>query len=376
MKTYLFKHLLIIGMLSILNKVHAQLMINLQLPPTGLTLKSQLWNFSLINPNSSLLRTKVEVVLQDASNNQRVLSGIGSLISVESAAQQIKYSDVSPVVYTVHNSAYGIDASPEGFLPVGTFIVCYNVIQYEAHNNSNIAQECETISIEPISPPILVLPADSERLEISRPIFTWAPPMPFSLFNNLNYDWILVEVQPLQTAAVAIQQNFPLLTQTGLTASNFQFPIAAPELDTSKLYAWRVTAKNNATAIANSEVWCFRIKKFDRDTSVHKASGYYMRLKKEMDPAYSISDGLVRYEYINELNDSLVSIRLYDLSLANSREILSAGLQVQLKYGQNFLTMDLRSISAIIEKHIYLLTLTNSMGEVWATKFEYRQLVE
>ncbi|MCP2937171.1 hypothetical protein NK983_31220, partial [Salmonella enterica subsp. enterica serovar Typhimurium] len=85
-----------------------------------------------------------------------------------------------------------------------------------------------------------LIPADSEHVELTRPFFTWIPPTPLNLFSNLNYSWTLVEVQPTQSAADAIQQNIPVLSQTGLLTTNFQYPPGMAELDTGKTYAWRV----------------------------------------------------------------------------------------------------------------------------------------
>jgi hypothetical protein len=353
--------------------IKAQVLINLQLPPSGLTVKNQLWNFSLINTSTTAINVKVEIIFQDASNNQQVFTGTSKMISLDKGIKQVQYSDVLPVVYTVNNSSYGVDASPDGFLPIGVFSVCFNVIQYYSDYTSNIAQECETIEIEPISPPILVTPADSERVELTRPFFTWTPPIPFNLFSNLQYDWVLVEVQGTQTAAVALQQNFPILNQVGLNTSSFQYPLSAPELDTSKLYAWQVSAKNNGLPIAQSEAWTFRVMKFHPDTTVYQRLGFFFKLTKEMDPAYGICEGTVRYEYLNELNDTTVSIRLFDVSQASNKEVFPDNASPTLKYGQNFIKWDLSQFSAMIDKHIYLFSLTNSKGENWYMKFEYHQ---
>ncbi|WP_315814258.1 hypothetical protein [Paraflavitalea speifideaquila] len=80
------------------------------------------------------------------------------------------------------------------------------------------------------------------------------------------YDWTLVEVQATQSPADAIQQNVPLLSRQNISFTNFQYPLSAPELDSSKLYAWRITARNNLAPIGNSEVWSFRVRQYAPDT--------------------------------------------------------------------------------------------------------------
>lgn len=368
------RKLLILFLVNAFSGIAAgQVLINLQLPPSGLTVKNQLWNFSLISTNTDNINVKVEVTLTDVSNNQQVLTGTSKTFTLSKGIKQIQYADVLPVVYSVINSNYGIDTSPDGFLPVGVFSICFNVIQFVNDGSENVAEDCETIEIEPISPPMLVTPADSEHVEITRPFFSWTPPVPFNLFNNLLYDFVLVEVQPTQTGASAVQQNFPLLIQSDLSGTSLQYPLSSPELDTSKLYAWQITAKNNSSAIGKSDIWTFKVNKFAPDTTIYQQVGYYVKLNIENDAAYAICQGVVKYEYVNDINDSSAVLTLYDLSSASSTEITPDNNQPVLKYGDNFLTWDLTNASGIIDKHLYLLELKNSKYEKWHMKFEYHQ---
>jgi hypothetical protein len=350
-----------------------QVMINLQLPPTGLTVKTQLWNFSLINTGTTSINVKMQIILRDASSGQQVLTGTSKIIDLPKGIRQIQYADMMPVTYSINNSSYGIDASPDGFLPVGVFTICFTAIQSINDASDNVAEECETLEIEPISPPMLILPADSEKVDITRPVFNWTPPIPFTLFSNLSYDWLLVEVQSTQTGATALQQNFPLLSQSNLTNTSFQYPLGSPELDTSKLYAWQVTAKNNNNAVGKSEARVFRINKITRDSTVYGQQGYYVKLQKENNASYAICRGTVRYEYLNEINDSTVTLALYDLSSAGNTEIIPENNQPHLVFGENFLQWDLSGVNGISEHHIYLLELRNSKKESWYMKFEYLQ---
>jgi len=363
--------LLILQALNLLSS--GQVMINLQLPPSGLTVKSQLWNFSLINTGTSSINVKMQVIISDASTGQQVLTGTSKIIDLPKGIRQIQYADMTPVTYNINNSSYGVDANPDGFLPVGVFSICFTAIQSINDASDIVAEECETLEIEPISPPMLIMPADSEKVEITRPVFNWTPPIPFSLFSNLSYDWVLVEVQATQTGAIAIQQNFPLLTQSNLTSTSFQYPLGSPELDTSKLYAWQVTAKSNNNAVGKSEAWVFSINKFSRDSTSYAQQGYYVKLSKENNASYAICKGTVRYQYLNEINDSTATLLLYDLSNAANVAIGPSNNQPRLVFGENFLRWDLSSVSGIVNHHLYLLELRNSKKESWYMKFEYLQ---
>jgi len=349
----------------------AQVLINLQLPPSGVTIKSQLWNFSLVNTSTTTYDIQVEVTLTDMSNNQRVLAGTSKLIQLPRGARVIKPSDVLPVTYNV--TGPGVDASPDGFLPVGHFMTCFSVLRINSDLSERLAEECESIEVEPISPPILVNPSDSDQVELSHPLFTWIPPTPFTLFTNLRYNWTLVEVADLQTGATAIQQNVPLLSQSSLGITSFQYPLSSPALDTGKVYAWQVTAVNNNSVIAQSEVWTFRLRKLGVDTvTTANKEGFYARLKREENASFVLSYGKINFEYFNESNSALVQLRLLDISKPVRRTIALDSASYSVKPGQNLRQLDLTD-KGLTAGHVYLLELTNRAGERWYLKFEFRK---
>ncbi len=354
--------------------VQGQVVLNLQLPPLGLTIKPQLWNLSLVNTSSQDMEVRIEMVMTDVSNNQRVLTGTSKLFLLPRGARQLQARDVMPVTYNAGTAGYPLDPSPDGFLPVGVFNICYSVIRVTGGDAvETLGEACETLEIEPLSPPQLIIPLDRENVDVTRPLFAWVPPSPVSSFYQLLYDWVLVEVQSTQSPADAIQLNIPVLTRQQLSFTNFQYPLSAPELDTSKLYAWRVTAKNNISTIANSEIWTFRVKKFEADTFSNIGAGYYARVSRSEDAAFALCTGVLRFEYINEYNSSSVQARLFDISSSSRRELSLDNKQPLVRPGQNFIELDLREQSGMVNGHLYLLELSNFRNEKWYVKFEYRK---
>ena len=354
-------------------KASTQVLINLQLPPSGIMVKSQLWNLSLINTSNDVLNIQVEIVLTDVSNNQRVLAGTSRLFQLPKGIKQLQANDAMPIIYNVLNTGYGIDGSQDGFLPIGTFTVCFSVLRVTNDFSERLAEECETIDIEPVSPPFLIAPSDSEHVDLTHPFFTWIPPSPYNLFNNLLYDWVLVEVQSMQTGATAIQQNVPLLSQSNLAFTNFQYPLSQPDLDTSKLYAWQVTAKNNISPIAKSEIWTFRIRKLGTDTNTTPdKESFYAKLKKEEDASFVLCYGVLKYAYFNELNNGQVEINVFDISGPVRRQVFLDSAFYSVTPGQNFKYFDLRD-KGLIDKHTYRLELVAATGARWYLKFEFRK---
>jgi hypothetical protein len=368
------RKIILFGLLSIvLQSVHAQVVLNLQLPPMGLTIKPQLWNLSLVNTSSQDMQVRIEMVMTDVNNNQRVLTGTSRVVLLPKGIKQLQLSDVMPITYNSGSPGYAVDPSPQGFLPVGLFNICYTIIKLESDAAERLGEECETIEIEPISPPQLVMPLDEEHVDITRPFFAWIPPSPYNTLNSLLYDWILVEVQTTQSPADAIQQNVPVLSRQNLSFTNFQYPLASPELDSSKLYAWRITAKNNLSPIANSEVWSFRVRKYVPDTIPGTPGGFFARLGREEDAAFTICTGVLRFEYNNELNSPAVNLKLYDISSTNRKPVVLENVAQQVRIGQNFVQVDLRETSGMINKHMYLLEVENARKEKSYLKFEYKE---
>uniref|UniRef100_UPI001A96FD97 hypothetical protein n=1 Tax=Longitalea luteola TaxID=2812563 RepID=UPI001A96FD97 len=98
--------------------LQAQVVITLQLPPLGLTIKPQLWNMSLINTSGGSMTTQLQMVMTDAGTGQTVLTATTPLIQLQPGAQAITASNVGPLTYTA-GAGYAVDANPNGFLPVG-----------------------------------------------------------------------------------------------------------------------------------------------------------------------------------------------------------------------------------------------------------------
>jgi hypothetical protein len=315
----------------------------------------------------------VEMVMTDASTNQQVLTGTSRMFSLGRGVKQLRPSDVMPVTYNTVNPNYITDTRPEGFLPTGVYVVCYSVVKGGNDAHDKLAEECETVHIEPISPPQLVLPSDREQLAVTRPQFNWLPPAPVQSGNKVLYDWVLVEVQPTQSMADAVQQNIPVLSRQNVPATNFQYPLAMPELDTAKLYAWRITAKTNGKPIANSEVWSFRIKKDQLSSTTALGSGAFAQLKSQEDGSFVVCDGILRFQYDNEYNAGTVAVTITDLTAAKRTQLTLDSSAYTVRYGSNYMQLNLNDHKGLKNGHFYLMEIMNEKQQKWYLKFEYRK---
>jgi hypothetical protein len=354
--------------------LQAQVVITLQLPPLGLTIKPQLWNMSVINTTGASMIVELQMVMTDAGTGHTVLTASTPTFTLPAGVKALTAGTVAPITYTA-GAGYTIDGNPNGFLPVGVYTICYTLTRWTNDISDQLADECVTAEVEPISPPQLIQPADSDRVIARRPFFTWLPPTPYNSFSNLLYDWLLVDVQPTQSAADAIQQNIPVYVQSNLSFTSLQYPLSMQELDTGKVYAWRVTAKNNASPIANSEVWTFKIQQFTNDTFHAANKGVYTQLRRSPDASYVISGDNLRFLYQNELNSTTVSVKITDISKQAQQNVELDSTTLAVKYGTNYLDLDVGNYG-LVNRHMYLFSIQNDRKEYWYLKFEYRKSSE
>jgi Domain of Unknown Function (DUF928) len=361
------------GMLLVAIAGKAQVIITPQLPAIGLYLKNQLWSASLLNNSAATKNIRLKVQFSDAGNNQLVFTATSKLFAMAPGLTLVQYNTVLPVTYNVTNSSYGVDGNPDGFLPVGVFNICYIVVEDDGETPTELAEECAAVEIEPLSPPLLVFPEQEARISERRPVFNWLAPTPGGLLSSLNYRLVLVEVLPTQSAPDAIQQNLPVLTQQNIIANSLPFPAAYPQLDTGKTYAWQVAALTNQNIVSRSEVWTFKVQYNYADSSIKTGSRNYVSLTRTQDGGSTVFYGSVYYQYTNEINDTTVTLKCFDISKENSQLQLLAEQVVPLKFGTNYLTVDLSVVNGIRDKQFYLLELVNSKKESWYVKVEYRR---
>jgi hypothetical protein len=269
------------------------------------------------------------------------------------------------------NANYPVDPQPYGFLPVGIFNICYTLYWQNNDGLETVAEQCETLEVEPLSPPQLILPENEDKIEQEYPFFTWTAPMSTTLMSGLRYDWKMVEVLPTQSASDAIQFNVPVWIQRSLPTNSFQYPLSLPKLDSSKLYAWQVTALNNLMPVSHSEIWLFKISK-STEAIPGRRKGTYAELKKNMGGQAVLLDGDIQFIYTNDQNNSNASILLFEVNKGKRQALLSSPIQLPLIQGTNYLRIPISSIKGIRKKQDYILEL-DDLGKKYYLKFQLTQ---
>lgn len=367
------KKLVVIGLIFFTAHLQAQVLVNLQLPSSGVVQKTQLWNMVVTNTTGSAFFIHIELMLSDAGTGQQVMSAVTKTLLIPSGTTQLNASILNPILYNIVNSAYPINPGPSGLLPIGNFEVCYSFMRHISDVIDKVAEQCDELVIEPLSPPQLIYPYDQTAIRELNPQFSWIPPAPSSLFINLSYDFKLAEISPGQTAATAIQQNYPVLQEQNINTTSLLYPQTAPTLELNKHYAWRIVARSNQSPVSQSEVWEFTIKQFQQADSLIKGDLPYAKLRKDDQPGYAIFANDLKFDYLNETIDSVWNIAVYDLSLPQRKKVILNLDSVILKRGQNQVLYSVRNNPDFIDKHIYILEVKNSRNEIWKLRFEFRK---
>ncbi|MBO9683462.1 MAG: hypothetical protein J7502_12470 [Flavisolibacter sp.] len=353
-------------------KTSAQLVVIFQQPPSGLTYKPQLWNMMLSNTTNAPITLHIEVTLTPVNSSAQVLTGVTRSISLRPGTTLINTGILIPIQYNVLSSAYTVDANPVGLLPIGHFEACYHFFRHLSESIEQIAEQCQEITVGPLSPPELVYPWDQTSIEETNPQFTWLPPVPTNMFTNLKYDLKLVEINQNQSAADAIEQNIPVYLGTNLSSTTLLYPLSAATLEYNKHYSWRIVAKNNGNEVGASEIWEFDLKHFGTLQNTTSTQQAFVEFKKDPETAYAVFANDIKFSYQNETSDSIWSLKVYDLSLNRNEGNIPLDT-IPLRRGQNLINYDATQNSFFVDRHFYQMEIQNSRSEVWRIRFEYRK---
>lgn len=358
------KNWIIGGLLLAAVSLQAQVSMTLQVPPVGVLVKNQLWNMLVVNAGNYNVLIRVNLVLLDEKTNQPVLSATSAPVLVPKGAKQLQARDLGPVQYAYNDPALHTDGDPNGMLPAGSFQACYTVVNTE--KNVPMVENCIRLNVAPLSPPLLNSPANEAVLSVPYLQFTWLPPTPPGIFNDLSYAFTLVEVLPGQGKADAIQQNIPVYSPGFVRDLYINYPSSFHALDTAKTYAWRITALNSRQPVAASDIWTFRIST-PKPARPPLELAPWVALKRGLEPAVASAKETLKISYDNAAADSLAQYTITGIGVPGN-PIVQQGA-IPLRYGPNLLQLPLQRNAGYEEGQLYLFRLVNSRNETWSVKF-------
>jgi len=345
----------------------AQVTLQAAIPTVGLIQKNQLWNVLLVNSsNIAYNDCRLTIVLRDRLSGQEIFTATSTLFNITRGAKQLNVNTLNPVQYNYLSGT--ANNNLQGFIPAGSYTICYSLIGF-AIKDIGLAEECIPFDAEPLSPPLLIFPADSAVLENAPAQFTWMPPTPAAMFNRLQYDILITEIPQGQKADEAIQQNLPFYNEGSLGTNFLNYPGTVSTFEKNKWYAWQVVARDERAYAGKSEVWVFKIKDSAIEKIVQQAP--YIKLSTKSGEVTTQYGEILKIEYYNFLSDSTAMVTIKNLADKSNKHNLS--FEIPIKSGQNFLDYNIGKKMKLEEAGIYEVVLTNSRGERHTMTFKYQK---
>jgi hypothetical protein len=324
----------------------AQLSINAQLPPAGLVQKDQLWNLVISNNKADVLDVSIKMNLQDAVTGQVVLSASTGNILIGKGVKIISIKDIQPVLYN-----YNVQELSRTNLPMGAYTACYRLLSNNGERQDVLGEDCISINIDPLSPPLLNTPADKSDVQTPYPQFSWMPPAPFDMFNNLSYDLLVKELLPNQNATEAIQYNTPIYSRTNINQPYETYAGSFTKLEIGKTYAWQVVAKNGLSYAAKTEVWTFKF--VNEIAPVATDDDSYLLLDNRLTGTYKIAKNVLHVKYYSN-NLTYTAKLIFKDEKGNT---IKQATQ-QIVAGDNYFDVDIANHFA--QKNVYTFSLIDN----------------
>lgn len=339
----------------------AQLSLSVQLPPAGPIQKDQLWNLILTNSGNATVEIAILLNLQDAQTGQSVLTAATNSMSLPMGVKIVSAAEGQPIQYNFGTSLLGGD-----FLPLGSYVACYTVTKRAGEVVDKVLEECVRMTINPLSPPLLNTPSDKAVLLSAPSQFSWLPPAPKDIFQELSYDLTLTEVMPGQSPQEAILYNNPLYVKSKTQALFDYYPSSFSSLETGKTYAWQVTARNGQNYAAATEVWSFAIK--PDTTKQEGTTTAYIELKRKDEPSgiHYLSTDTVKVKYYSFEKDYETLVRFTDVHGKRVQE-----KKQTLRYGDNYLLFPLNPVFRNGE--VYHIEITDLQNHRSTATFSIKQ---
>lgn len=356
------KNLFFVALIFAINtNVFAQLTLQANIPAAGFIQKGQLWNILIVNNSTANYDCKLNLSLKDRITGQEVLTAVTGFFKMGAGVLQLNENNLNPIQYNYLSS--GIDSKIQGLLPVGAYTACYTLTS--TTEKVEFAENCFEFDVEPLSPPLLAFPTDSTQSDVQPLQFIWMPPTPAGMFSRLHYEILITQINDHQKADEALQQNSPFYTQSSIINNNMNYSGNNLSFEKDTWYAWQIIARDDRSYAAKSEAWVFKV----GSPSVEKTvidQAPFLKMKKNGSDKGIAQNGILKLSYINETTDSVIKIRIVELTgEKQSREFTS-----KLHAGENLMEYDVSKKYKLKEGVIYEAQITNSRNELWSVLFE------
>jgi hypothetical protein len=342
--------------------LQAQITLTTQVSNTGVMLKDQLWNVIITNNTNDIANVKIELDVTDLLIGQSVLNASSGKLSLGKGMKIITIRDMQPVVYNFAATEF-----TGNYIPCGSYRVHHRLIQETTKGDIPVADEVTSVNVTPMSPPLLIYPEDKSGTDNVYPQFTWMPPAPAEMFSPLVYDLNVVMIEDGQSPKEAIEFNRPVYSNTNIQSPPEKMPTSFEQLQQGKSYAWQVTARSGMACASPTDVWVFSIGKDSVSKIIESAP--YTRLSTAGTEITTAQEGIVKMEYLNNINDKEVKCTVYKANEKEKKGRKEIHFTLKVSNGQNYLSYNVGKKLKGEKNMVYELSLKNGRGEEWLMQF-------
>lgn len=339
--------------------VQAQVYIQTTLPTVGLIQKNQLWNLVLVNSTTGSMQGKLDLVLRDRQSGIDLMTATTNPFTLPKGSLSVNVNTLNPVQYNYLAMEAGNTVN--NLLPVGAYIACYSFTRITGEKQEQIGEECVPFDIEPLSPPMLIFPADSSELDAVPAQLSWTPPTPAGMISRLRYELLITEILPGQKPDEALQNNMSFYSSADIANNFMTYPASLPAFEKEKWYGWQVVARDDKSYAGKSEVWVFKVKNPGKIDLIIKGTPF-MKMKPGGAEFGIAPNGILKLSYDNRSSDSVVTVTVTDLSAEGTGRKLPQ-FQVKVVPGENQVQYNLKKIMSLSEESTYEARIVNSVGD-------------
>jgi hypothetical protein len=333
-----------------------------QVPAASLIMKDQLWNAVVSNNSNNVVKLRIQLDIRDLEMGHSVLNANTAAFSVAKGIKLITINEVQPVMYNYVSNELG-----GNFLPCGNYRFHFMVIQETDKGDIVVADDLQKINIRPLSPPLLIYPAEKTTITNLHPQFSWVPPGPIQMYNPLLYDFKLVKIEGQQSPSEAMEANVPVYFSDNIVNPVMNLPSSFSSLEKGKKYAWGVIAKSNMSCYTFSAIHQFNIDSSETVKPELPLTSFIKMKRGEYSKTIAPA-GELKISYINDRNESVAKMMIIEPGA--KKEVLYE-TEIKLGIGENLMSYDISRLVKLKEGKVYEFRIINGRGEIWQVQFEF-----
>ena len=323
-------------------------------------------NFQVRNETQSEITGMVRIVIrEDAGGNiveinvRNVAIRRGINLYSRGLLKQAQFNFSSNELATIFRQT--------GKLPEGDYEYCYEITVTDSKPAvpQDYYENCFHYSNKPLTPLLLVDPAEGEKICNQKPTLTWQPPLPLDF--RARFQVIVAEVKDKQAPIEALSFNQPVINVSGLAEARLTHPAHVKELQKGKTYAWQVYYSVDRRLVLKSEIWTFKVD-CEEDQSANPDESY-RELKPNVEGDYYLAKRKLRFAVNNPYNDGELKYSIAPLE--NPGKQITQLPKLKIGTGFNKYSINLDEYRAFRNGEQYQLSVELANGQKLILRFIY-----